>query len=311
MADEKLDNLQFPRVLRIEPAAKCNLACSHCPTGTVDMVRGLMKNETFERALAEIEENIASIKVVVFYHGGEPLLNKSFYSMVSRVRELSNDLFIKTVTNGMLLNEKNISKFLKCGLNEIEISLDGLSPTESEEVRVKSNSKKIIENVKQLIVARDQTASSLKINVTTTQFLRSKTEAKDPEKLIPNTPKWLRDEFSESVSYKANIAMRWPHMNVGEHYELVDADGEDKSYCDHPINTITIRSNGDIVPCCYDLTSQLLMGNIMENKLLEIFNGKKYQSLRSSIEEKNYISLCRNCNHVRPHVYLVKPHVSI
>lgn len=311
MADKHSDNLPFPRVVRIEPAAKCNLACSHCPTGTVDMVRGLMKNDTFERALAEIEENIASIKVVVFYHGGEPLLNKSLYSMVSRVRELSNDLFIKTVTNGMLLNERNISKLLKCGLNEVEISLDGLSPTESEEIREKSDSKKIVQNVKQLIAARDQLAKSLKINVTTTQFLRSKTEIKDPEKLIPNTPKWLSDEFSKSVSYKANIAMRWPHMNVGKQYELVYADGEDKSYCDHPINTITIRSNGDIVPCCYDLTSQLVMGNIMENKLLEIFNGKKYQNLRSSIEDRNYISSCRNCNHVRPHVYLVKPHASI
>ena len=60
--------------------------------------------------------------MMVFYHGGEPLLNKSFYSMVSNVRELSNDLLIKTVTNGMSLNESNILKLLKCGLDEVEIS---------------------------------------------------------------------------------------------------------------------------------------------------------------------------------------------
>ena len=34
--------LSFPRVVRIEPASNCNLACSHCPTGTVDIVRDLM-----------------------------------------------------------------------------------------------------------------------------------------------------------------------------------------------------------------------------------------------------------------------------
>ena len=38
-------------------------------------------------------------------------------------------------------------------------------------------------------------------------------------------------------------------------------------------NTITIRSNGDVVPCCYDLTSKLVMGNIRENSLAQIWNG--------------------------------------
>lgn len=299
----------FPRVVRIEPAAKCNLACSHCPTGTVDMVRGLMNNEVFARVLAEMRKNLPFIKVVVFYHGGEPLLNKSFYSMVSNVRELSNDLLIKTVTNGMSLNETNILKLLKCGLDEVEISLDGLSPEESEEIREKSNSKKIIQNVKNLISTRDKEKPHIKISIATTQFLRARIDLEDPENLIPNTPNWLIDEFSNSVNYKPTIAMRWPHMNVSEQYELAFADGQDVNYCDHPINTITIRSNGDIVPCCYDLTSQLIMGNIMGENLREIFNGKKYENLRTSIEEKKYMSLCNNCNTVRPHVYLIKPKI--
>ena len=308
--EKELETFPFPRVVRIEPAAKCNLACSHCPTGTVDMVRGLMKNDVFEKTLGEIVENINFIKVVVFYHGGEPLLNKNFYSMVSAVRELSDELKIKTVTNGMSLNENNISKLLKCGLNEVEISLDGLSPSESEEVRIKSNSKRIIQNVKQLIAERDKSNSNLQINIVTTQFLRSKNDLEDPKNLNPDAPKWLIDEFCDSVTYKSFIAMRWPHMNVGEEYELLWADGEDKSYCDLPINTITVRSNGDIVPCCFDLTSQLVMGNILEDNLLSIFNGEKYRQLRSSINEKKYNSLCQNCNVVRPHVYLLKPHLT-
>ena len=89
----------FPRVVRIEPAAKCNLACSHCPTGTVEMVRGLMSNEVFERTFEQVKQNIEYIKVIVLYHGGEPLLNKNFYKMASAVRGVSQRLIIKTVTN--------------------------------------------------------------------------------------------------------------------------------------------------------------------------------------------------------------------
>lgn len=298
--------LPFPRVVRIEPSAKCNLACSHCPTGTVDMVRGLMSEEIFEKTLKEVKKNIDYVKVVVLYHGGEPLLNKKFYQMASSVRDLSEKLLIKTVTNGMSLSERNISSLLSCGLDEIEISLDGVSPKESEEVRVKSNTKKIVENIKNLIIARDKSNLNLTISVATTQFLRSKLDLNEPEKLNAKTPSWLINLFSDSVNYKPTIAMKWPHMNIGKEYEAVLAKGQDKDYCGHPINTITVRSNGDIVPCCYDLTSQMVMGNVMNQPLFSIFNDTKYRELRASIQNKDYISSCQNCNHVRPNVYLVK-----
>ena len=82
------------------------------------MVRGLMSNEVFERTFEQVKQNIEYIKVIVLYHGGEPLLNKIF--MMSAVRGLSQRLIIKTVTNGMSLNKKNISQLLNCGLDEIE-----------------------------------------------------------------------------------------------------------------------------------------------------------------------------------------------
>jgi len=41
----------FPKVLRIEPAGLCNLKCQHCPTGTVDMKRGIMNMKTFQVVL--------------------------------------------------------------------------------------------------------------------------------------------------------------------------------------------------------------------------------------------------------------------
>ena len=156
-------------------------------------------------------------------------------------------------------------------------------------------------------MARDNSNLNLTISVATTQFLRSKLDVSKPEKLNAKTPSWLINLFGDSVNYKPTIAMKWPHMNVGEEFELVLADGQDKNHCGHPINTITVRSNGDIVPCCYDLTSQMVMGNVMDQPLFAIFNGSKYKELRTSIQNKDYISACQNCNHVRPNVYLIKP----
>jgi len=30
----------FPKVVRIEPSAFCNLRCRHCPTGHINIARG-------------------------------------------------------------------------------------------------------------------------------------------------------------------------------------------------------------------------------------------------------------------------------
>lgn len=223
--------------------------------------------------------------------------------MISSVRSLSNFLKIKTVTNGMSLNNQNCHQLIECGLNEIEISLDGSSSSESEEVRIKSNTEKIVQNILQLIEVKNSKQSNLDIYVSSTQFLRSKSDVTDPKKLIAQTPQWLINLFGNNVKYKSHLAQKWPHMNIGDQFELATAKGDDKNYCDHPINTITIRANGDIVPCCYDLTSQMVMGNIMNDTIFDIFNGPKYSDLRKSVLRKEYI---KACNVVRPHIYLIK-----
>lgn len=95
----------------------------------------------------------------------------------------------------MSLNKKNISQLLNCGLDEIEISLDGLSPDENDQVRRQGSAKKVIANLKNLIKAKTSSNSNLSINIVTTQFLRSKSDVNESKKLVANTPSWLLNFF--------------------------------------------------------------------------------------------------------------------
>jgi radical SAM protein with 4Fe4S-binding SPASM domain len=298
--------MTFPRVLRIEPASQCNLSCSHCPTGTVDMQRGVMGEDVFERVMLEIYEHQDVIKVIVLYHGGEPLLNSRFYSMVSRIKDINNSFFIKTVSNGMALTKKHAEDILKSGIDLIEFSLDGESLEESQYVRVDSNTKKIINNIKYLIALK-KTKSTVKpdIAISTTQFLRNKDLTESPSK--PDVPVWLKNIFEDEVSeYKPTYALQWPHMGNSGKFDLFKpVSTPDRNECDHVINTLTIRADGIIVPCCYDLTSKLVMGNILDKSLADIWNGQQYSMLRDSIKSKNYISICNTCAVVKAPVYLI------
>lgn len=299
---------KFPKVVRIEPAASCNFQCTHCPTGTGAKVKGIMNKSIFELVKTNIHNNLSDIEVIVLYHGGEPLLNKIFFEMISYFVNLNKKLFIKTVTNGALLTADIAEKIVLSGLTQIEISLDGMSPEESESIRIGSTTAITIQNIKVLLQYIKKYNSNLKVSIATTQFIDSLADIN-----FMNTKKynWIKNYFENEildneVSLKSTYAYAWSDMQVDENiYEIIeDKNDMCSSYCDHIENTITIRSNGDIVPCCYDLTSQLVMGNIKDNSLENIWNNIKYLKLRESIHNKDYISICDNCSVVKPNKYL-------
>lgn len=302
------DIYPFPRVVRIEPASQCNLACSHCPTGTVEMEREIMSDATFARVKLSLQAHRDEVKVVVLYHGGEPLLNKSFYKWVREIKSINDRFFVKTVSNGMALTDVAIDNILGSGIDAIEFSLDGLSAAESQEVREKSNTNKIIENVKRLINRKKARGlEKPELYIATTQFLR----AQDGP-LEVKIPDWLTTAFAEGVAgFKGTYAVQWPHMGRVTKYDIVKSEGEDKNECDHVVNTITVRADGTVVPCCYDLTTKLPMGNVNNHSMTDIWNSDQYIELRRSIREKKYISICGNCAVVRPSKYLVPKRASI
>jgi len=301
----------FPRVIRIEPSGACNLQCAHCPTGTVEMPRSVMRPETFALVAESIRANLDAVKVVVLYHGGEPLLNKHFLKMVSTIKDMGVP-FVKTVSNGMLLTEPLIAGIVNSGLDHIEFSLDGQSSEENNLVRRNADYATVVRNVQRLIEYRRQVgAKTPKVFISTTQFVGRESERYSGQE--PEPPRHLVEEFGPEsedgiAGYKATWAVRWPHMEVLEDYFecYPDPYAEDtKNFCDHVESTITIRWNGDIVACCYDLTSRYVLGNVHESDLPSIWNNHRYRGLRRSIDTKRFIPLCANCAVVAPRVFLV------
>tara|TARA_B100000029_G_C17477223_1_gene924214 strand:+ start:263 stop:1156 length:894 start_codon:yes stop_codon:yes gene_type:complete len=291
---------EFPKVIRIEPASQCNLKCNHCPTGTIDMNRGIMKYEIFEKILSEIDQFKDYVEVIVLYHGGEPLLNKNFFKMIYELKKIKNSLFIKTVTNGMALNNNNCKKIVSSDLDLIEISLDGTSSEQSESIRIGSSSKRIVENIKFLLDQKKEQNSKIRIEITTTQFY-------DPEtKKDVVTPSWLLETFKDrDIKFKPTFAYLWPDINLGKNYKIHYVNNGILNTCDHVVNTLTVRSNGDIVACCYDLTTKLKTGNIQNQKIKDIWKDKKYQIIRDGIENKKPVGVCGKCSVIKPNYYIL------
>lgn len=300
------NKLPFPRVVRIEPSAICNLKCRHCPTGTVDMKRGLMSEETFNLVIKNIEENIDNIKVVVLYNGGEPFLNKNFLSMLKKIKSLKKPPFVKVTSNGMLLNDGLIEGIIENQLDNIYFSIDGQNPEENNFIRRNSDYYVIVKNIKKLINAKKQFNSLLpKIMVSNVQFVEEldKTTKVNQDFSAP-VPEFLLKEFNKElqnkeIEFQSLYPLVWPDLKIDyDIFKIKEIPSKALNYCDDIINTMTIRWNGDLTPCCFDLTSKCILGNIYENKLSYIWNSDNYINLRQSINETKFNELCKDCIYV-------------
>jgi radical SAM protein with 4Fe4S-binding SPASM domain len=63
-------------------------------------------------------------------------------------------------------------------------------------------------------------------------------------------------------------------------------------FCQEPWTNLRISSEGEIKPCCF---SDEIMGNLYDQKLAEIWNGKKYRYIRKYVNSQDLPEDCRKC----------------
>jgi len=119
---------KYPHYFNIHVAESCNLACRYCRCDHQSPDPMLMSVETCKKIIRRVMEEIPGEKIIIGFHGGEPLLNIDCIIEGARyVREIAPSLGKKVTlslqTNGILLTK--YSELLKELKVETGVSLDG------------------------------------------------------------------------------------------------------------------------------------------------------------------------------------------
>lgn len=71
-----------------------------------------------------------------------------------------------------------------------------------------------------------------------------------------------------------------------------------KAVCYHPFRQFNITTNGDVSLCCWDLFFKEVMGNVNKEKILDIWNGKKFVKIRTELLKghRKVSSVCKKCD---------------
>lgn len=119
---------KYPHYFNIHLTESCNLACRYCRVGDAPAPFALMPVETCKKIVRRVIEEIPGTKIIIGFHGGEPLLNPEAIVEGSKyarevARSAGKEVTLSLQTNGVLL--RKYSRLLKELNVEVGVSIDG------------------------------------------------------------------------------------------------------------------------------------------------------------------------------------------
>ena len=263
--------LAKPMSLYVEPTNICNLHCDFCPHDLKEYREKAgylehMEMSLFRRVMGEAAG--LELKVLRLYFLGEPLSHPAIGEMV----RLAHDVCprVELTSNAILLTERKASELIEGGLDYLRVSYYGYLTSKLQEI-VRSN----VERLWRMRGEGKKPCISIKV------FTQEEAES-------------IRDLYGP-VSDEIIVE---EYHNLGSTFlHLGSLEGKKKA-CSYPFYNLVVKANGDVVPCCVAWEKSLVVGNVKESTLLEIWGGDRLAEIqRLHLEgRRGELGACANCN---------------
>ncbi len=290
----------FPYMLQLEPTNRCNLKCPLCPAGTNQLGRPRrdMPLSEFKGLIDDMEDYLLFI---ILWEWGEPFMHPELPEMI----RYAADRGIKTLTSTnahFLHDESYLRRILSSGLDTLIIAIDSLEQERYAVYRQSGALEKAIDGLKTVLEIKRDLKSKTRINLRMVIMKQNEHE-------LPALRKFAKemgvDLFTvKSLNPSCGLDAKDDELvPVNPHYRRYNYTPNNNErvklnvHCRKMTFMCSISANGEVVPCGYDFTSELKIGNIEDQALSEIWNSKEAQALRKKLYyEKDRIPKCAECS---------------
>ena len=255
--------------LIIEPTNTCNLRCTFCFV-TDGMTRdgGFMDFNIFKKII----DDCTDLEHLCMHNWGEPLLHKDIFRMIEYAKNKGVNYVVMN-TNGTLLTDKMINRIVNSKLDIIRFSIDGSAETFK---RVRGVELENIEkNIKKLKIIKEKKRPELKMGVVFT--VEEDTEG-DAEEYINHWKKIV-----DHVRLQPKLITS-PRTEV-----CPEPFGKD-------YGKLVVLWDGRVIPCCVDYNANLMIGNIQNDTIPNLWKSEKLNILREQHLKGEFPDTCANCN---------------
>lgn len=214
---------------------------------------------------------------------GDPLLSPNFFEVIEYGRHAGLAIHVETDLVGISI--EMLSRLAASGIDVISFHLPALSAQSYEAVMGRDGYVEVLENIRQLLLARRELGSSIPIIVPI--FTKCQQNLAQMEAWYDQ---WLRAVGSAVIRGPSTCGGQIPDVAVA------DMSPSGRRPCGRISSRVTVLSDGRVVSCEEDVTGIQVMGRIGQESLAEIW-GKRFEALREDHRKGKWdqYSLCGRC----------------
>jgi radical SAM protein with 4Fe4S-binding SPASM domain len=286
----------LPYIINIDSVNACNLACPFCVTGTKQLDR---RKALFPTAKAKkLIDNVSSHALLARFHNwGEPFLNKEIFELVRYAHEAK---IHTTVSSNLSIEVDNLAeKILDSGLDNLHISIDGLTQSTLEIYRRNANLELILKNIKEIVdLKRKRGSRTPRIEMAFLVFRHNEHELA------------RLDEMKRELgvdAFTASSAFIYHDTFVPENRRFPPSQHIWSNNCHYLYSELMVEADGKVSPCCTNTSDKFDVGNVDEiNDLHEFWNKPIFMAMRAKssgqewrTEDGSVIdTLCDYCQYI-------------
>lgn len=299
---EYINDVAIPN-LYFEITNKCNAACVFCAYSKDAPTTGKMTLETFKNAIDEyikLGGKMIDLTPIV----GEVLLDPELFDKIRFAKEKNVFDRISVYTNGILLvKNDNYKRLIDSGITDLSLSFTGPDKKIYEDLYQVHGYDILMEGIRKLLAYNKEKGEKVRICFQ----IRS---SASPRELFAK--KDFKEIIKPYLSKDITIAFKHNYDNWGGTIKPEDLKGVMKMRRIPKNKTIpckflfepTVLFDGSLRMCACRMNKtefdDLVVGNINQTSLDELFHGEKANRIRDSFAEQNIPSICRDCSLYQP-----------
>lgn len=273
--------LETPFELQLAVASNCNFRCTFCPCSDIkslkqaNIKRGIMDFDLYKKIIDDLEEFPQKIKVLRLMREGEPLLNKRFADMVRYAKKKQPSVKVDTTTNASLLTPELSDDIIDSGLDKIFISLQGMNAEAYKRLSgVDIDFERFLENVIYFCEHRN----NCKVFIKVPDIGVNEAEKEEFFQLF--------DKYADEM-FVERIFPAWPNFDVSAIKKNDGIGYYGSPILETPVKictllfyNLTVDYKGVVTACSIDWEQKTNFGDVNNQSLYEIWNGKKFYDFR-------------------------------
>lgn len=299
------------KFLFLELTMRCNEHCRHCGSSCGDVFSDELTAEQYFAFLDQVKNDFDTLPMLCVT-GGEPLLRKDFFDIVSYA---SRSGFRWGMTsNGTLITAEMAQKLKNTGMSTISVSIDGLEHTHDDFRRSRGGFVRSVEGIKNLL---QQDFLSVQVTTVVTKKNIRELEALFELMCDLDVHSWRviniepigraltldgytldNDDYRHLFDFiRRKRQLGYPVTYGCQHFLGTEYEREVRDWyflCNAGVYTASIMANGDIGACLdIERRPETIQGNILKDRFSDVWHHQ-FSFYRTPLSDKN--EKCANCS---------------